>query len=89
MQRFYARSKCCDVFVLLQIFIFLFVMCAIGTIGSGIWEAYVGVKFQIYLPWETELPPTTEGGAAVIAILHFFSYIQVLNTVVPISLYVW
>ena len=64
-------------------------MCAIGTIGSGLWESYVGVKFQIYLPWESHVPKNREGGSTVIAILHFFSYIQVLNTVVPISLYVW
>ena len=63
-------------------------MCAIGTIGSGLWEAYVGTEFQSYLPWEDHIPKDVKGGAAVIAILHFFSYIQVLNTVVPISLYV-
>jgi len=64
-------------------------MCAIGAIGSGIWESYVGAKYMIYLPWESHVPSDTAGGATVIAILHFFSYIQVLNTVVPISLYVW
>jgi len=63
-------------------------MCAIGTIGSGLWEAYIGGKFQVYLPWESHIPTSDSRGAAVIAILHFFSYIQVLNTVVPISLYV-
>ena len=76
-------------FASFQIFIFLFFMCAIGTIGSGLWESYVGTKFQVYLPWESHVPKSREGGATVIAILHFFSYIQVLNTVVPISLYVW
>jgi len=75
--------------MLFQIFIFLFFMCAVGTIGSGLWESYVGKRFEIYLPWESHIPNDTDGGAAFIAFLHFFSYIQVLNTVVPISLYVW
>lgn len=75
-------------FVLFQILLFLFFVSAVGTIGSGLWEAYVGVEFQMYLPWEAHIPTDAKGGAAVIAILHFFSYIQVLNTVVPISLYV-
>jgi len=78
----------CVCYAFFQIFIFLFCMCAIGTIGSGLWESYVGTDFQVYLPWESHVPENRERGATVIAILHFFSYIQVLNTVVPISLYV-
>ena len=64
------------------------------TVASGIWETYVGDHFQDYLPWESFVPgsPSKDGtvaeGATVIALLVFFSYIIVLNTVVPISLYV-
>ena len=44
--------------------------------------------FQIYLEWDTLVPSDPAGGAIVIALLVFFSYAIVLNTVVPISLYV-
>lgn len=72
------------------------VMCLVCTIGCGIAESIYLDKFQIYLPWEHfvpgnslgEKPGTAEEGAAVTAVLVFFSYIIILNTVVPISLYV-
>lgn len=44
--------------------------------------------FQIYLDWDSLVPTDPVGGATVIALLVFFSYAIVLNTVVPISLYV-
>lgn len=43
---------------------------------------------QVYLPWDTLVPQEPYAGATVIAFLVFFSYAIVLNTVVPISLYV-
>lgn len=43
---------------------------------------------QVYLPWEKIIPSGTFQGATVIGLLVFFSYAIVLNTVVPISLYV-
>ena len=46
------------------------------------------VFFQIYLPWPKEVPDDPLSGATVISLLVFFSYAIVLNTVVPISLYV-
>lgn len=42
----------------------------------------------MYLPWDARVPDDPVGGATVIALLVFFSYAIVLNTVVPISLYV-
>jgi len=59
----------------------------------------MGYTFQVYLPWESFVPgsysqaktdqsPPIGGGATVIALLVFLSYIIILNTVVPISLYV-
>jgi phospholipid-translocating ATPase len=55
----------------------------------------VGHKFQVYLPWETFVPGsmakpdgTVGAGSTVIALMVFFSYVIILNTVVPISLYV-
>ncbi|XP_060551753.1 phospholipid-transporting ATPase ID-like [Ruditapes philippinarum] len=83
--------------LIIGIFIFLLSMCLICTIACGIWESQIaGDKFQIYLPWESYIPGTILGtkdgsvteGATTLSLLTFFSYIIVLNTVVPISLYV-
>lgn len=64
-------------------------ICAFFAIGCSVWEGFIGQHFQAYLPWEHIIPkdyiPT---GATVIGLLVFFSYAIVLNTVVPISLYV-
>lgn len=40
------------------------------------------------MPWDSLVPSEPMAGATVIALLVFFSYAIVLNTVVPISLYV-
>merc|ERR1719481_740640 len=48
----------------------------------------IGYYFQSYLPWDTVVPVEPVAGATVISLLVFFSYAIVLNTVVPISLYV-
>ncbi|XP_070541924.1 phospholipid-transporting ATPase ID-like isoform X2 [Ptychodera flava] len=67
------------------VFIFgqLFVACLVCAISCGYWEAYTGMDFQVYLPWETYT-----SDAASVAGLHFVSYVILLNTFVPISLYV-
>lgn len=48
----------------------------------------MGRYFQVFLPWDPLVPPNEVFGVVVIAFLVFFSYTIVLNTVVPISLYV-
>lgn len=53
------------------------------AIGNTIWESLVGVNFQDYLPWDT-----VQRNAVFSGFLTFWSYIIILNTVVPISLYV-
>ena len=58
-------------------------MGVILAIGNAIWEHEVGVCFQIYLPWDEGVPSAVFSG-----FLSFWSYIIILNTVVPISLYV-
>lgn len=58
------------------------------TICSGFWESFVGYDFRIYLPWETYVSKDQHIGALEISLLVFLSYIIILNTVVPISLYV-
>lgn len=69
--------------LVLWIFVFLAVMCIILAIGNGIWESKQGYYFQVYLPW-----PEGTTNAAFSGFLMFWSYVIILNTVVPISLYV-
>ena len=85
---------CCT----LQIFLFLVCLCLVCTVCAGLWENRYGVQFQAILPWEIFIPGSvagddgdqsdTAGGATIIGIMTFFSYIIILNTLVPISLYV-
>ncbi|CAG5116517.1 unnamed protein product, partial [Candidula unifasciata] len=63
-------------------------MCFICTVACAIWEVMTGYDFQVYLPWESFIDRQKEQGAVTIAVLVFLSYIIILNTVVPISLYV-
>lgn len=75
-------------YLIIGIVIFLFKMCAICTIACGIWESFRGYFFQVYLPWESFVSEERMQGATVISVLIFLSYLIILNTVVPISLYV-
>lgn len=80
--------------LIIGIFLFLQFCCLVMTVAAGIWETYRGNDFQIFLPWDWYVPgsPDKDGsvqeGATVASLLVFFSYIIILNTVVPISLYV-
>uniref|UniRef100_A0A452IUG9 Phospholipid-transporting ATPase n=1 Tax=Gopherus agassizii TaxID=38772 RepID=A0A452IUG9_9SAUR len=69
--------------LVLVIFAFLALMCFILAIGNGIWEHDKGYYFQVYLPWAVGV-----NSAAYSGFLMFWSYVIILNTVVPISLYV-
>ncbi|XP_073536484.1 phospholipid-transporting ATPase ID-like [Phyllobates terribilis] len=69
--------------LVLWIFGFLAIMCIVLAIGNGIWESKQGYYFQVYLPW-----PKDVNNAAFSGFLMFWSYVIILNTVVPISLYV-
>ncbi|OQV17784.1 Phospholipid-transporting ATPase ID [Hypsibius exemplaris] len=80
-------------YLIIGIVMFLLCMCTICTIACGIWESQIGVKFQVIQPWDVFVEAIVNrqnqsGAIAVIAVLMFFSYFIVLNTVVPISLYV-
>lgn len=64
-------------------------MCLFCTVACGVWETMTGQHFRSYLPWDSLIPSEpVAAGLTVIALLIFFSYAIVLNTVVPISLYV-
>ncbi|KFQ24877.1 putative phospholipid-transporting ATPase ID, partial [Mesitornis unicolor] len=69
--------------LVLVIFVFLALMCLILAIGNGIWEYDKGYYFQVYLPWAEGVTSASYSG-----FLMFWSYVIILNTVVPISLYV-
>uniref|UniRef100_UPI00398E520A phospholipid-transporting ATPase ID isoform X1 n=1 Tax=Pristiophorus japonicus TaxID=55135 RepID=UPI00398E520A len=69
--------------IVLWIFGFLVFMCSVLAIGNSIWESYKGYYFQVYLLWDYDTPNSSFSG-----FLMFWSYVIILNTVVPISLYV-
>ncbi|KAK5970386.1 hypothetical protein GCK32_017639, partial [Trichostrongylus colubriformis] len=77
--------------LIMGIVLFLIAMCLICTILCGVWEWTTGRWFTDYLPWDDIVPNRHQHGSqqiAVISFLMFFSYVILLNTVVPISLYV-
>uniref|UniRef100_A0A1I7YA57 Phospholipid-transporting ATPase n=1 Tax=Steinernema glaseri TaxID=37863 RepID=A0A1I7YA57_9BILA len=78
--------------LIMGIVLFLIAMCLICTILCGVWEWSTGRHFTEYLDWDRSVIPNTSEKSgkqiALIALLMFFSYIILLNTVVPISLYV-
>ncbi|CAL9683618.1 unnamed protein product [Knipowitschia caucasica] len=68
--------------LVLCIFGFLAFMCTVMAIGNAIWESRDGSSFVVFLPYE-------QGASSQLSsFLSFWSYVIVLNTVVPISLYV-
>uniref|UniRef100_G3PES2 Phospholipid-transporting ATPase n=1 Tax=Gasterosteus aculeatus aculeatus TaxID=481459 RepID=G3PES2_GASAC len=69
--------------LVLWIFGFLVCMGVILAVGNAVWEREVGSLFQSYLPWD----PSVDN-FLFSAFLSFWSYVIILNTVVPISLYV-
>ncbi|XP_062858425.1 probable phospholipid-transporting ATPase IM [Trichomycterus rosablanca] len=69
--------------LVLWIFGFLICMGIILAIGNTIWEQGVGRTFWEHLQWNKLLSSPVFSG-----FLTFWSYIIILNTVVPISLYV-
>uniref|UniRef100_A0A8C3AA06 Phospholipid-transporting ATPase n=1 Tax=Cyclopterus lumpus TaxID=8103 RepID=A0A8C3AA06_CYCLU len=64
------------------IFGFLALMCTVLAIGNAIWEVREGSVFTVFLPRDQE------ASAALSSFLSFWSYVIILNTMVPISLYV-
>lgn len=66
----------------LEIFGFLAFMCTVLAIGNSIWEHQEGTAFTAFLPRQDG------ADANLSSFLSFWSYVIILNTVVPISLYV-
>lgn len=74
--------------LIMGIVLALLTMCLFSSLACGIWEMLSGRYFIKFLPREPFIPLDSFTGASITAILTFFSYLIVLNTVVPISLYV-
>ncbi|XP_072290818.1 phospholipid-transporting ATPase ID [Eucyclogobius newberryi] len=69
--------------LVLWIFGFLLCLGVILAIGNTVWESLVGKDFRVFLPIDD-----SHTNAVFSGFLTFWSYIIILNTVVPISLYV-
>ncbi|XP_010786384.1 probable phospholipid-transporting ATPase IM [Notothenia coriiceps] len=69
--------------LVLWIFAFLICMGVVLAIGNTLWESWTGRNFQVFLPWDD-----FQSSAVFSGFLTFWSYIIILNTVMPISLYV-
>ncbi|KAG9511169.1 putative phospholipid-transporting ATPase IM [Fragariocoptes setiger] len=76
--------------LIMGIVLALLSMCLFSSLACTVWELATGRYFHArFLPREIFIPHWSEFWAAsVTGILTFFSYLIVLNTVVPISLYV-
>lgn len=74
--------------LIMGIVLALLTMCLFSSLACAIWEMISGRYFIKFLPREAFIPQDSFTGATITAILTFFSYLIVLNTVVPISLYV-
>ncbi|XP_034541444.1 phospholipid-transporting ATPase ID [Notolabrus celidotus] len=69
--------------LVLWIFALLICMGLILAVGNTIWESWTGRNFQVFLPWDE-----IQSSVVFSGFLTFWSYIIILNTVVPISLYI-
>ncbi|XP_054287593.1 phospholipid-transporting ATPase ID [Macrosteles quadrilineatus] len=74
--------------IIIWIVLFLVIICVFCSLACLFWEYTTGKNFQIFLPWSVVIPSERITGPVIISLLIFFSYAIVLNTVVPISLYV-
>eukprot|EP00794_Sanderia_malayensis_P010085 gene10085-11115_t len=70
--------------LVLYIALALLLICTFLSLMSYFWEKDTGNKFQIYLPWESYY----KNSPALIALFHWPAFIMVLNTLIPISLYI-
>ncbi|XP_023571715.1 phospholipid-transporting ATPase FetA isoform X2 [Octodon degus] len=69
--------------LVLWIFLLLIIMCFIMAIGHGIWQSKIGYYFQAFMPWDNYVSSSVASAALI-----YWSYFIILNTMVPISLYI-
>nr|XP_049593785.1 probable phospholipid-transporting ATPase IM isoform X5 [Syngnathus scovelli] len=68
--------------LVLCIFVFLLTMCSVLAVGHSVWETTDGSVFTAFLPSEPGVY------SPLSSFLCFWSYVILLNTVVPMSLFV-
>jgi len=86
------------VYMCMKVVLLLLAISATCALGCGLWEAMIGFKFQVYLPWEEFVPASmlvagnaTEFsalGPVVLSLLNYVAYLITLSSLIPISLYV-
>ncbi|XP_032239636.2 phospholipid-transporting ATPase ID isoform X2 [Nematostella vectensis] len=70
--------------LIIGIAVLLACICIVLSIGTTIWEELVGQNFQVFLQW----PNFYMNNVVFIGTCHWPSFIMVLNTLIPISLYI-
>ncbi|KAK3742317.1 hypothetical protein QZH41_018533 [Actinostola sp. cb2023] len=70
--------------LIIWIAVLLACICVVLSICTTLWEHFTGQYFQVYLPW----PSFYKNNTVIIGIAHWPSFIMVLNTLIPISLYI-
>lgn len=70
--------------LILWIGLMLAIICTMCAIGTTVWEELFGKHFQVFLPWEDFYIDSV----VIIGIVHWPSFVMVLNTLIPISLYI-
>jgi len=70
--------------LVLYIALALVLICTFLSIMSYFWERDTGKNFVIYLPWDSFY----KNDPGLISLLHWPAFIMVLNTLIPISLYI-
>ena len=76
-------DKMTNIYVMM-IALMLFFICVFCSAMSYSWEKSTGDGFQLFLKWETYY----KDSPGLIALYHFPGFIMVLNTLIPISLYI-
>ncbi|KXJ21363.1 putative phospholipid-transporting ATPase IM [Exaiptasia diaphana] len=59
-------------------------ICILLSVGTTLWEHFIGQYFRDILPWSSFY----KNNVVIIGIVHWPSFIMVLNTLIPISLYI-
>ncbi|XP_065059907.1 phospholipid-transporting ATPase ID-like isoform X2 [Rhopilema esculentum] len=70
--------------LVLNIALALIIICTFLSFMSYFWEKGTGKGFTVYLPWDSYY----KENPALIGVFHWPAFIMVLNTLIPISLYI-
>ena len=70
--------------LVLCVFGFVFLLMLIAAVNCFFWESKIGMLFNIYSFWH----PVVRNKPIIIAVLNMFSFLILIQTIVPISLYV-